>query len=516
MSDAVEFVDSTSIHVRGGRGGNGAASMRREKHVPRGGPDGGNGGRGGDVVLEAQRGQASLLDISRRPHRRGDDGGHGSSQRKSGADGDDTVVTVPIGTVVRTTDGRILADLTRHAQQFVVAEGGRGGRGNAAFANRHRRVPRFAEYGEEVEEYTLRLDLKVIADVGLVGFPSAGKSSLVSRLSAARPRIEAWPFTTLTPHLGVMRAGDHADGSPIDVVLADVPGLVEGASDGKGLGHRFLRHVERCRVLLHVLDTSPFDPGRDPISDLEVLRAELVAHDPALAERVEVVALNKVDVPDGAAMAEMVRSELESRGYEVFEVSAVSGAGLDALRYRLGDLVAAARAGDPEATDDGGEAPIVITLDDHGPAYRIGRDPSGVLAVVGRQVERWVQMLPVNNPDAARYLQGRLRRAGVVRALVKAGARSGDDVVIGDMLFEFEPELDDLPPDERAEILAGEFDDADPDDVVGRIEVAEATDDPMADGEAPDDGLHEGAPDDEGSDNVDPDAAATVPADRED
>ncbi len=469
MSDAVEFVDSTSIHVRGGRGGNGAASMRRESHVPRGGPDGGDGGRGGDVVLEADRGQASLLDISRRPHRRGDDGGHGSSQRKTGAAGDDEVVTVPIGTIVHTRDGQLLADLTHHGQRFIAAEGGRGGRGNVAFANRHRRVPRFAEYGEEVDERTLRLDLKVIADVGLVGFPSAGKSSLVSRLSAARPRIEAWPFTTLTPHLGMMRAGNRADGSPIDVVLADVPGLVEGASDGRGLGHRFLRHVERCRVLLHVLDTTPFDPTRDPLSDLDVLRAELVAHDPALADRVEVVALNKLDVPDGRAMAEMVHDQLVDRGYEVFEVSAVSGEGLDPLRYRLGELVAAARDADPEATQPGEEEAIVITLDDRGPDYRIGRDPGGAFAVVGRRIERWVQMLPVDNPDAARYLQGRLRRAGVVRALVQAGARAGDDVVIGEVVFDFQPELDDLPEDERAEVLAGEFDDADPDDVTGEI-----------------------------------------------
>ncbi|MBY5162245.1 GTPase ObgE [Salsipaludibacter albus] len=475
MSDAVEFIDSTPIHVRGGRGGNGAASMRRESHVPRGGPDGGDGGRGGDVVLVAKRGQASLLDIQRNPHRRGDDGGHGSSQRKSGAAGEDAVVTVPIGTVVRTRDGRLLADLTTDGQRFVAAEGGRGGRGNVAFANRHRRVPRFAEYGEEVEERSLQLDLKVIADVGLVGFPSAGKSSLVSRLSAARPRIEAWPFTTLTPHLGMMRAGNRPDGSPIDVVLADVPGLVEGASDGKGLGHRFLRHVERCRVLLHVLDTAPFDPDRDPLVDLAVLRRELVAHDPELAERVEVVVLNKVDLPDGRAMADLVRPRLQDEGWEVFEVSAISGEGLDALRYRLGELVAAARDTDPTATDDGDE-PVVITLRESGPDYRIGRDPSGAYAVVGRRIERWVQMLPIDNPDAARYLQGRLRRAGVVSALVDAGARSGDEVVIGEAVFDFQPELDDLPAEERAEILAGEFDDDDPDEVEGDI-VVDAVDD---------------------------------------
>lgn len=458
-----EFVDECTVHVRGGRGGNGSVSFRREAHVPRGGPDGGDGGRGGDVVFEADEGMTSLLDLHRHPHQRGGDGAHGAGMLKSGADGHDNVLPVPIGTMVRERDsGELVADLVRHGQRVVISQGGRGGRGNAAFANRHRRIPRFAEHGEQVADRSLRLELKVIADVGLVGFPSAGKSSLITRVSAARPRVEAWPFTTLTPHLGVMRAGDTADGTPIDVVLADVPGLVEGAAEGKGLGHRFLRHIERCRVLLHVLDTAPFETERDPLSDLEVIREELRQHDADLLERVEVVALNKVDLVDGRAMAEMVRTDLESRGFEVFEISAVTGAGLDPLRYRLGGLVHELRTADTAAAVEEPEE-VVIRLERPRRGFEVGRDESGMVAVTGPQVERWIQMLPLDNPEAVRYLQGRLRRAGVERALVEAGMRAGDEVAIAGVVFEFDPALEDLPADERAAILAEQAADADTD-----------------------------------------------------
>lgn len=454
----VEFVDECTVHVRGGRGGNGSVSFRREAHVPRGGPDGGNGGRGGDVTLEADEGVTSLIDLHRHPHRRGEDGTHGAGMMRTGRDGAHMVLRVPVGTLVRERDtGEVVADLTRHGQRVVVAPGGRGGRGNTAFANRFRRIPRFAERGEQVADRSLRLELKMIADVGLVGFPSAGKSSLISRLSAARPRIEAWPFTTLTPHLGVMRAGNTADGTPIDAVLADVPGLVEGASEGKGLGHRFLRHVERCEVLLHVLDCAPFEPDRDPLSDIDVIREELRRHEPALLERIEVVALNKIDLPDGQAMADMVHDDLVGRGFEVFEVSAISGAGLDRLRYRLGELVHELRASRRRDQDEElATEEVVIRLGPSGPDFEVTRDPSGMIQVVGRRVERWVQMLPVEIPDAARYLQGRLRRAGVEAALIAAGARSGDDVRIGDVVFEFEPALEDLPAEEREALLAAD------------------------------------------------------------
>jgi GTPase len=456
------FVDECTIHVRGGDGGNGSVSFRREAHVPRGGPDGGDGGAGGDVVLVADRNTTSLIDLHRSPHRRGADGTHGSGMGRTGADGRTVELRVPLGTLVRDRDSRVvLADLVRDGQRFVAAHGGRGGRGNASFANRYRRVPRFAERGERVRERSLRLELKLIADVGLVGFPSAGKSSLVGRLSAATPRVEAWPFTTLTPHLGVMRAGDTAAGTPIDVVLADVPGLIEGAAEGKGLGTRFLRHIERCLALLHVLDAMPFEPDRDPVRDLAALRGELARHDPDLLERPQLVAINKVDLPDGRAMAELVRDQILAAGDEVVEVSAVTGEGLDVLRYRLGELVAAERTrlGDVRVPDHDDAEEVVLHLAPSGPDFVVDRTDDGAYEVSGERVERWVQMLPLDEPGAVRYLQGRLRRAGVEKALVAAGARAGDDVVIGDAVFAFDPDLDDLPAQERAEILAAEAED---------------------------------------------------------
>ncbi|HEX2028046.1 MAG TPA: GTPase ObgE [Nitriliruptorales bacterium] len=450
---APTFVDECTVHVQGGDGGNGAVAFRREAHVPRGGPSGGDGGRGGDVVLVASADVTSLLALHREPHRRAGRGGHGQGMDRTGADGADLEVAVPVGTVVRERDtGRLVADLARVGQGLVAARGGRGGRGNAAFATNRRRAPRFAERGERGQERSLRLELKLIADVGLVGFPSAGKSSLVARLSAARPRVEAWPFTTLTPHLGVMRAGD------VDVVLADVPGLIEGASEGRGLGHRFLRHVERAAVLLHVLDTQPFDPARDPLSDLAVVLGELEAHDPALLERPGLVALNKVDLPDGRAMAELVRPELERRSHEVLAVSAVSGEGLDALRWRLAALVSERRAADEPVP---AEEPLVVRLEDDEDAFSVARDEDGRFVVSGRRVERWVQMTPLDNAEALRYLQGRLRRAGVEQALVAAGARHADEVLIGGETFEFVPEPQDLPDDEREAMLAGEADTTD-------------------------------------------------------
>ena len=448
MSDrgtaAVEFVDECAIYVQGGAGGNGVVSFRREAHVPRGGPDGGDGGRGGDVILVADRNITSLVDLHRHPHRRAERGGNGEGNNRTGADGDDLIVRVPLGTVVRDRDsGAIVADLTADGQRHVIARGGRGGRGNAAFANAQRRVPRFSEFGEETDERALRLELKVIADVGLVGYPSAGKSSLIAKLSAARPRVEAWPFTTLTPHLGVMRAGE------VDVVLADVPGLVEGASEGRGLGHRFLRHVERCAAFVHVLDTISDEPERDPIHDLEVVLRELEAHDASMVERPAVIALNKVDIPDGREMAQLVRPELEARGYDVFEISALTGDGLDPLRWRLAELVRAAREAAP-SVDELEAQPQLITYDlDEDRGFEVGRDDAGRYVVTGRRIRRWVQMLPSDNPDALRYLQGRLRRAGIERALIDAGARAGDDVVIGGAVFEFTPEFDDLPEGER-------------------------------------------------------------------
>jgi len=455
--NAASFVDECTVHVRGGDGGSGMVVFRREAHVPLGGPDGGDGGEGGSVILIADRNVTSLVDLHRSPHLRAGRGGDGGSKGRTGARGDDRIVRVPLGTIVRDMDGTPLADLATAGRRVVIAAGGRGGRGNRSFATRFRRVPSFAERGEKVDESLLRLELRLIADVGLVGFPSAGKSSLVRRLSAATPRVEAWPFTTLTPHLGVMRAGDRPDGSAIDVVLADVPGLVEGAADGRGLGNRFLRHIARCRVLLHVLDAGTAEPGRDPVHDLDVVLRELEQHDPVLLERRQLVVLNKVDLPDAVTMAGLVRSTLEELGYEVLEVSAVTGEGLDVLRYRLGQLVD--ELGPSLAAEVVEETQaVVLRPAGHAAPVRIEIEEDGAYSVVSDRVQRWVAMLPVEDPGAARYLQGRMRRAGVERALIAAGARKGDTVVIGDIEFAFDPELDDLPPEEREAVLAGEAD----------------------------------------------------------
>lgn len=443
-----EFVDEATLHARGGRGGRGAVSFRREAFAPHGGPDGGDGGHGGDVVLVADPRARSLLDIHRRPHRRAGDGGHGEGADRRGADGGDLEVGLPVGTVVRdATTGDIRADLAAPGARFVAARGGRGGRGNASFATRARRAPRFAEVGEEPPENSYRLELKLIADVGLVGFPSAGKSSLIARLSAARPDVAAYPFTTVTPNLGVLWVGY------TDVVLADVPGLIRGASQGRGLGHRFLRHIERCQALVHVLDCMPFDPRRDPLADLAVVEQELAAHDPALLERPALAALNKVDLPDGAAMASLVRPTLEERGYEVFEVSAVTGQGLEALRHRLAALVGQARGRTAAgARPDPGEE-MVIRLEPSEPTLEVVAEAPGRFRVQAAHVERWVQMLPLDNPEAVAHLQERLRRAGVESALVQAGAREGDEVAIGEAVFDFHPAPGDLP---ASEMLGGE------------------------------------------------------------
>ncbi|MGA1774233.1 MAG: GTPase ObgE [Nitriliruptoraceae bacterium] len=456
---APTFVDECTVHVRGGDGGDGAVAFRREAHVPLGGPDGGDGGDGGSVVLVADDNVTSLVDLHRRPHLRADRGVNGGGKGRDGARGADLRGRGPGGTVVRDSDGAPLADLAAAGQRAVIAPGGRGGRGNRAFATRRLKAPRFAERGERTEDASLRLELRLIADVGLVGFPSAGKSSLVRRLSAATPRVEAWPFTTLTPHLGVMRAGDRADGSAVDVVLADVPGLIAGAAEGRGLGTRFLRHVARCRVLLHVLDTAAPEPDRDPVRDLDVVLGELAAHDPALLGRHQLVALTKVDLPDGAAMAAMVRPQLEARGLEVHEVSAIDGTGLDGLRLRLGVLVDGLVRPPGEAPEPAAEGePVVLRPTALEGPVRIEATPDGY-RVVSRRVERWVAMLPLDVPEAVRHLQGRMRRAGVVRAGGGAGGRGGDTVLIGPEEFAFDPDLADLPLEEREALLAGEEDD---------------------------------------------------------
>src|SRR3954451_3635933 len=363
------FVDRVIVHVAAGNGGHGVSSVHREKFKPLGGPDGGNGGRGGDVILAVDPNVHTLLDFHHHPHQKAGNGKQGAGSNRYGAEGADLELRVPDGTVVLDQDGAVLADLTGVGTRFTAAQGGRGGLGNAALASTRRKAPGFALLGEPGEAGDLVLELKSVADVGLVGFPSAGKSSLVAAISAARPKIADYPFTTLVPNLGVVQAGDST------YTVADVPGLIPGAAAGKGLGLDFLRHVERCAVLLYVLDCATLEPGRAPLSDLDALEAELVQYEGTFGEllsKPRLIALNKVDVPEGRELAELVRPELEARGLRVFEISAVSHDGLRQLTFALADTVAADRAARPVA-----EARIVLhprAVDDAG--FMIAPDPN--------------------------------------------------------------------------------------------------------------------------------------------
>jgi GTP-binding protein len=430
------FVDHVTLHVYGGNGGHGVASVKREKFKPLGGPDGGNGGDGGSVILRVDHGLTTLVDYHRQSHRKATSGVPGRGDHQNGADGEDVVLPVPDGTVVTDADtGEVLADLTGEGAEVVVAQGGRGGLGNAALASAARKAPGFALLGEEGETRTVTLELKVVADVGLVGFPSAGKSSLVAAISRARPKIADYPFTTLIPNLGVVVAGE------VTYTVADVPGLIEGASEGRGLGFDFLRHIERCAALVHVLDCATFEPGRDPLSDLDVIEGELRAHG-GLEDRPRLVVLNKIDIPDARELAEMVTPELEARGLRVFSVSTKNGEGLQALTFATAELVAARRADTPAPQP----ARVVLRPKPVG-----GKDEFKVTAegelwrVRGEKPERWVRQTDFNNAEAVGYLADRLHRIGIEDKLLALGARAGDGVAIGGddaVVFDFTPQLD--------------------------------------------------------------------------
>ncbi len=424
------FVDRVVLHAEAGGGGHGCSSIHREKFKPFGGPDGGNGGRGGNVVLVVDPNVHTLLDFHYRPHARGTKGRPGQGSNRHGAQGEDIRLSVPDGTVVRSLDGTELADLVGEGTEHVIAHGGRGGLGNAALASARRKAPGFALLGEPGEQVEVVLELRSVADVGLVGYPSAGKSSLIAALSAARPKIADYPFTTLVPHLGVVAAGEDT------FTVADVPGLIPGASSGRGLGLQFLRHIERCAVLLHVVDSASLESERDPLSDIDAIEHELAAYG-GLEERPRLVALNKVDVPDGRALAEMVRADIEARGWPVYLVSAVTHEGLRELTYALAGAVAQHRSLQP--------APA---------ATRVRLQPRGVdeagftvtartdgFDVRGPQPERWVRQTDFDNDEAVGYLADRLARLGVEEALAEAGAQPGDAVTIAGVTFDWQPML---------------------------------------------------------------------------
>ncbi|HEX4255076.1 MAG TPA: GTPase ObgE [Streptosporangiaceae bacterium] len=426
--------------MAGGHGGNGCASIRREKFKPLGGPDGANGGRGGDVILEVDPNVNTLLDFHRRPIRRAGNGKPGEGSNRTGAEGGDLIIGVPDGTVVRSPDGKILVDLVGAGTRFVAAPGGKGGLGNAALASPRRKAPGFALKGEPGEELDLILELKSIADIGLIGFPSAGKSSLIAAMSAARPKIADYPFTTLIPNLGVAEAGE------VEFVIADVPGLIPGASQGKGLGLEFLRHIERCAALVHVIDCATDEPGRDPLSDFEAIEAELAAYseltDTDLGARPRLVALNKIDVPDARDLADLVRDTLTERGLTVYEVSAATREGLRELGFAMAELVTAARAAapPPEPTRT-----VIRPEPKAGPDFEIVRTSGGGYFVRGEKTRRWVLQTDFSNDEAVGFLSDRLDRLGVEAALAAAGAVPGDLVLIGDeadpVVFDWDPTL---------------------------------------------------------------------------
>jgi GTP-binding protein len=417
------------LHVQAGNGGHGCVSILREKFRPLGGPDGGDGGNGGSIKLVVDSGVHTLLDFHFRPHLKADNGKGGAGNDRDGSDGHDLTLRVPDGTVVQTTDGDLLADLVGPGTIYELARGGRGGRGNAALANTRRKAPGFAELGEPGDQLEVVLEIKSVADVGLVGFPSAGKSSLISVLSAARPKIADYPFTTLVPNLGVVQAG--AD----SFVMADVPGLIPGAATGKGLGLAFLRHIERCAVLAHIIDCAALETERDPLSDLDAIEAELAAYG-GLADRPRVVVLNKIDVPEGRDLADIVRPDLEARGWPVYDVSAVTHEGLRDLTFGLAGIVAEHRAQLPlrEPTR------IVLrpqAIDDTG--FSIEAQGDGSFVVHGLKPERWVRQTNFDNEEAVGYLADRLARLGVEEALAKAGAEPGCVVRIGTFEFDWQP-----------------------------------------------------------------------------
>ncbi len=434
------FVDQVTLEVSGGNGGHGCVSVHREKFKPLGGPDGGNGGDGGSIILRVDPSLTTLVEYHRQSRRKATNGQPGKGDNQNGARGGDVVLVVPDGTVVTdAASGEVLADLTGAGAELVVAAGGKGGLGNAALATAARKAPGFALLGEEGEVRRISLELKVVADVGLVGFPSAGKSSLVAAISRARPKIADYPFTTLVPNLGVVVAGDTT------FTVADVPGLIEGASEGRGLGHDFLRHIERCAALVHVIDTATFEPGRDPVSDLDVIEAELQAHG-GLEDRPRLVALNKADVPDGAELAEIVHSDIAARGWPVFVISTKTGEGLNALTFAMADLVRHRRATAPEPE----RARILLRPAAVGgeefTIKQIGDGEGGTMwRVRGAKPERWVRQTDFNNPEAVGYLADRLNRLGIEDRLLTLGARAGDAVAIGGddaVVFDFAPQID--------------------------------------------------------------------------
>jgi GTP-binding protein len=433
----MQFFDRAKVYLQAGSGGNGSAHFRREKFVPRGGPDGGDGGRGGSIYLEADTSLNTLVDYHYHPHRRAKSGGAGGGRQMHGAKGADLMLRVPPGTVARNAEtGELLADLTEPGKRVMVARGGRGGLGNTHFATPTRQAPREAQRGEPGEEVTLELELKLIADVGLVGFPNAGKSTLLSVISAARPKIADYPFTTLVPNLGVVEVGDVARGQGTTFVVADIPGLIEGAAQGVGLGHEFLRHVERTRLLLHLIDGAATE--RDPWDEFEAINRELGEYSPELGARPQVIVLTKMDLPDARARWDALRARAEAVGLPALAISAATNEGVAELLNDTARRLHELRAEDAErATREAAvaaEGPVLRPEPED--AYTIERTREGY-RVRGKRIERLVAMTDPENTEGMARLEGHLRRLGVTAALEQAGVQPGDTVTFGKVALEW-------------------------------------------------------------------------------
>ncbi|MCS7187112.1 MAG: GTPase ObgE [Armatimonadetes bacterium] len=417
----MHFIDEVVIYVKAGDGGNGCVAFRREKFVPRGGPAGGDGGRGGHVILLADSSVKTLVDLHLQRTYRAPNGQHGQGSNKHGANGEDLIIRVPPGTVVYDQDtGELLADLVKPGQRVVVARGGKGGRGNASFATSTRQTPVFAELGEPGEKRTLRLELKLLADVGIIGYPNVGKSTLISKISAARPKIADYPFTTLIPNLGTVRVDNFS------FVVADLPGLIEGAHKGAGLGHQFLRHIERTALLVHMVDIAAVE-GRDPIRDFDVINEELKLYNPSLAEKPQIVVANKIDLPSAKENLERCLPHWEKLGYEVFAISALTGEGLNALVYRMAELVKTLQ---PQQTQEWIEEEIFIPPVPK-PPLTIERLDDETWLVKGGEVEQLTNLINASHPQALAEIKDRLIRRGIWKALRKAGAKTGDRIIVG-------------------------------------------------------------------------------------
>ncbi len=424
------FVDVVKIYAAAGSGGHGAVSFRREKYIPAGGPDGGDGGRGGDIIFQADPGMKTLMDFRYKKRYRAGSGQNGAGSNKTGKNGEDLVLKVPVGTMIKDSERDIIiADLTEAGQRVVVAKGGKGGKGNSRFTSSVRQAPTFAERGYEGEERWLVLELKLLADVGLIGFPNVGKSTILSVVTGAKPKIANYPFTTLTPNLGVVELEGRKS-----FVLADIPGLIEGAHQGVGLGHDFLRHIERTRLLIHVLDVSGSE-GRDPLEDFRQVNHELAKYSSSLAERPQLIAVNKTDLPDAREILAGVREALEKEGFEVFEVSAATNTGLDHLMRRAFELLR-----------DLGDQPMQEDIEDTRKMRYYRFEPEkpftiekvgDVFVVKGNWVDRLMAGINVDRDESLKYFQKVIRKRGIIDELKEMGIKEGDTVRMGQREFEY-------------------------------------------------------------------------------